>query len=141
MKKFTALLYISLYFCFGQLIYAQVDSDKKKKEIDSLNSEILSLTDSLIVKNEKIAELMKKLNYLEQISREQIIKEKENWRKLEKYMSMSEVQKLLGKPTSIDKFNTYTRWWYGNGYVDFNPFKAATIWSEPRKKRLEVIEH
>ncbi len=113
----------------------------KAQNVDSLKNVVSSLEDSLELKNGEIEKLRSKIEKMEKESRARIIKEKENWRKLKRYMTMKEVRKLLGKPESIDKFSMSTRWWYGNGYVDFNAYHAVSGWSEPRKERIEIIEH
>ncbi|NOX17000.1 MAG: hypothetical protein GXO87_01810 [Chlorobi bacterium] len=128
------LIYIlPIFFLFAFHVKAQ--------NVDSLKNAVSSLEDSLELKNGEIEKLRLKIEKMEKESRARLIKEKENWRKLERYMTMKEVKKLLGKPESIDKFSMSTRWWYGNGYVDFNAYPAVSGWSEPRKERIEIIEH
>jgi len=135
MKQLFYILLIFL-FSFGIEIKAQ-----NSREIDSLKLEISNLQDSLSEKNDIISKLSHRIEILTQKSVKQGTATKENWRKLERYMTIEEVEKLLGKPTSIDRSSSSTRLWYGNGYLDFNAFKRLSEWSEPRKNRVEIIEH
>ncbi len=129
-----------VYILFFIVLFA-LPVKAQSVEVDSLKNLVKSLEDSLEIKNSELEKLRAQFEKMQKESRAQKVKEKENWRKLERYMTMKEIRKLLGKPESIDKFSVSVRWWYGNGYVDFNPYKAVTNWSEPRKERIEIIEH
>ncbi len=124
-----------LLFVFGNNSTAQ-----NKVDADSLLNKISQLQDSLSNKNEIIENLKARLEFVLENSTSEKIKINSNWRKLERYMSIKEVEKLLGKPTSIDDYGSSIRFWYNNGYINFNAFKRVTEWSEPRKNRIEIIE-
>ena len=62
--------------------------------------------------------------------------DKSNWRQLRRGMSDSEVEKLLGSPTRVDAYGSFTVWYYGSGpggRVQFES-RSGTVesWSEPR---------
>lgn len=61
--------------------------------------------------------------------------DKVNWRKLQKGLSEADVERLLGSPTKVDAFPTFTIWNYGDsdgGEVQFDA-KSRTVsgWHEP----------
>ena len=135
MKQLFYILSIS-FFLLG--IDAKAQSSR---EIDSLKLEISNLQDSLSEKNDIISKLSQRIELITHKFGKRELAIKKNWRKLERYMTIEEVEKLLGKPTSIDRSAGSTRLWYGSGYLDFNAFKRLSEWSEPRKNRIEIIEH
>ncbi len=61
-----------------------------------------------------------------------------NWRKLQKGMSSNEVEKLLGSPSKVDVFTSFTVWHYGyplGGRVEFDDrSRSVTRWHEPDPK-------
>jgi outer membrane protein assembly factor BamE (lipoprotein component of BamABCDE complex) len=57
---------------------------------------------------------------------------KEGWRKLQKGMTESEVEQLLGSPSKGNMFSSFSVWHYGvAGSVQFDDDKRVTGWSEP----------
>ena len=57
---------------------------------------------------------------------------KEGWRKLQKGMTESEVEELLGSPSKVNVFSTFSVWRYGvGGRVQFDDDKRVDGWSEP----------
>jgi outer membrane protein assembly factor BamE (lipoprotein component of BamABCDE complex) len=57
---------------------------------------------------------------------------KANWRKLEKGMSASEVEQLLGSPSKVDVFSSFSIWSYAaGGQVKFDGRRKVDGWSEP----------
>ncbi len=63
--------------------------------------------------------------------------DKANWRRLERGLSQPEVEKLLGSPTKVDAFGSFTVWHYGypsGGRVQFDG-RSQTVsgWQEPRE--------
>ena len=57
---------------------------------------------------------------------------KENWRRLQKGMSQSEVEALLGSPSKVDVYGVMTIWRYGTGQVRFDgDTNAVDAWFEP----------
>ena len=60
---------------------------------------------------------------------------KVNWRKLQKGMSESDVEQLLGSPSKVDVYGSFTLWHYGyplGGQVQFDPnTRGVTSWHEP----------
>jgi hypothetical protein len=59
--------------------------------------------------------------------------DKINWRQLKKGMTESEVEKLLGSPTRVQAFGSFTLWQYGGrGEVQFDgESRTVTGWHEP----------
>lgn len=59
-----------------------------------------------------------------------------SWRKLQKGISRSDVEQILGSPTRVNEYGPYTVWYYestsGTGRVQFNG-RTQTVesWSEP----------
>ncbi len=61
--------------------------------------------------------------------------DKANWRRLERGLSEAEVERLLGSPTKVDAFGSFTIWHYGypaGGQVQFDG-RSQTVrgWQEP----------
>lgn len=89
---------------------------------------------------ETIGALERRVAALEGLLREQntpapVASDKINWRKLQKGMSESDVQKLLGSPSKVDVYGTFTIWHYGEltgANVQFDG-KSRTVsgWHEP----------
>lgn len=59
---------------------------------------------------------------------------KVNWRKLQKGMSEGDVQRLLGSPSKVDAFGSFTIWHYDypfGGEVKFDRGSRVNGWHEP----------
>ncbi|GLZ86960.1 hypothetical protein Pres01_30110 [Metapseudomonas resinovorans] len=61
--------------------------------------------------------------------------DKVNWRRLQKGLSEADVERLLGSPTKVDAFGSFTIWHYGDqdgGEVEFDA-NSRTVqgWHEP----------
>ncbi len=130
------LLTFAILFGLNQINYSQA----KETTIDSLITQTDNLQDSISSKNIELEKLKRKIKLLEG-ENSFTFSNRDKWRKLERYMSIKEVEHLLGEPTSIDESASSTRYWYGNGFINFNAFKKVSDWSEPRKNRIEIIEH
>lgn len=139
MKSIILTLYLLL--SFGIASFAQSDSKNNSQKIDSLITVIDSLKLSQDEYKTEIDTLKAQIKRLAEKMIQKKKEELEKWRKLEMYMSQAEVKKLLGEPTSITRTSTYTIYWYGNGFVEFNAFKKLSEWAEPKEERLEVIEY
>lgn len=61
--------------------------------------------------------------------------DKVSWRRLKKGLSEADVERLLGSPTKVDAFGTFTIWNYddqGGGEVQFDAkSRTVTGWHEP----------
>ena len=61
--------------------------------------------------------------------------DKVNWRKLQKGLSETDVEKLLGSPSKVDAFGSFTIWHYGypsGGQVQFDgTSRTVRGWHEP----------
>ncbi|WP_212625049.1 hypothetical protein [Pseudomonas sp. PP3] len=60
--------------------------------------------------------------------------DKVNWRKLHKGLSDTEVERLLGSPTRVDAYGSFTIWYYGDsdgGQVHFDAKSRTVEWREP----------
>lgn len=139
MKSIILTLYLLL--SFGSTSVAQSEPKNNSQNIDSLIIVIDSLKLSQDEYKTEIDTLKAQIKRLEAKMIKKKREEMEKWRKLEMYMSQTEVKKLLGEPTSITRTSTYTIYWYGNGFVEFNAFKKVSEWAEPKEERLEVIEY
>lgn len=134
---------LTVYFLlsFTITLFSQTKPDANSAKIDSL----LIVIDSLkLSQDEYKIEIDTLKNQIKRLEARMIKKKRaelEKWRKLEMYMSQAEVKKLLGEPTSITRTTTYTTFWYGNGFVEFNAFKKVSEWAEPKEERIEVIEY
>lgn len=60
--------------------------------------------------------------------------DKVNWRKLQKGMSKSDVERLLGSPARVDEFGSFATWSYEAGGDVMFDGRSQTVqrWSEPR---------
>ena len=57
---------------------------------------------------------------------------KENWRKLRRGMSEGEVEQLLGSPSTINEYGSFSVWHYGTGKVTFRGGRRTVDgWDEP----------
>lgn len=139
MKKYSKIFWL-LIFIFVFAITQANYSQSKENRLDSLISYVKTLQDSIRELSAGLKNLAEKVKLLDANNDVGSVKKKE-WRKMKRYMSVKEVKKLLGRPTSIDESGSSIRYWYGNGYIDFNAFKKVSNWSEPRKNRIEIIEH
>lgn len=125
-----------------QGVYYSFGSEEEEKIYSQyLNSRIFALEKDLENKSKEIDSLKKIVTDFIKKQEEYEKNQKEGWRKLERYLSMEQVEKLLGKPQAITKYPTYTKYWYGNGFVEFNAFKKVSEWAEPRKERTEIIKY
>lgn len=115
--------------------------DEEEKFYKYVNSKVIELENKLSSKSAQIDSLRKIVAkyMLEEKKHEE--KLKSGWRKLKMYMSIPQVEKLMGKPDAITKTTTFTKYWYGNGFIEFNAFKKVSEWAESRKYRTEVIEY
>lgn len=60
--------------------------------------------------------------------------DKVNWRRLQRGLSEADVERLLGSPTKVDVFGTFTIWNYGEdgGRVQFDAnSRTVKEWHEP----------
>lgn len=99
----------------------------------SVEARVQKLEEMIRVLERKVADLESQLR--EQKIVAQVPADKVTWRKLQKGMSESDVEKLLGSPTKVDVFSTFTIWHYGDysgGQVQFNG-RSRTVdsWHEP----------
>ncbi len=64
-----------------------------------------------------------------------VASDKVNWRKLQKGMSEGDVEKLLGSPSKVDTYSSFTIWHYGSprgGRVQFDgSSRSVDGWREP----------
>ncbi|MBN2060026.1 MAG: outer membrane protein assembly factor BamE [Deltaproteobacteria bacterium] len=101
--------------------------------------------DEIIVLKQKISELERRINDLENLLKifqepgkiqpgtESGWQNKKNWRKLETGMTQSEVEAILGEPIKTIK-GVRTFWYYPNiycGYVSFDEEGRLIRWNEP----------
>jgi hypothetical protein len=88
---------------------------------------------------ETIRDLERRVAALEDPLRERnapvrVAPDKMNWRKLEKGMSEGQVEQLLGSPSKVDVYGSFSVWYFGypsGGQVKFDPARKVAGWSEP----------
>jgi hypothetical protein len=98
----------------------------------SVDSRIQKLEETVRALERRVAELESELR-AKKVSAP-VPADKVNWRKLEKGMSTIDVEKLLGSPTKIDTFPSFSVWHYGypsGGQVEFDNKRAVSSWHEP----------
>lgn len=99
----------------------------------SADSRIQKLEEAVRVLERKVADLEAELR--ERKSVPSVPADKVAWRKLQKGMSEGDVEKLLGSPTKVDVFGSFTIWHYGypsGGDVQFDGrSRTVNSWHEP----------
>jgi hypothetical protein len=117
-EAFLALLAISS----GQTL-AQTSTEsrveKLEKTVRLLERRVATLEDHLRQRNAALS----------------VLSDKANWRKLQKGLSETDVEKLLGSPSKVDAFGSFTIWHYGypsGGQVQFDgTSRTVRGWHEP----------
>ncbi len=99
----------------------------------SADSRIEKLEEAVRVLERKVADLESELR--ERKKAPAVPADKAAWRKLQKGMSESAVEELLGSPSKIDVFGSFTIWHYGDpvgGEVQFDGrSRTVNSWHEP----------
>ena len=98
---------------------------------ESVESKVRNLEESVQRLERRVASLEAQL--VEQSAQAHVPLGKEGWRKLQRGMSESEVDSLLGSATRVDENQNFVVWWYEiTGYVRFATGSRKVIsWSEP----------
>ena len=98
----------------------------------SVDARVQKIEGTIQVLERRVAALEDKLN---EQAPARVSSAKVNWRKLQKGMSESDVEQLLGSPSKVDVLGPVTLWYYGyplGGQVKFEGrTRAVTGWSEP----------
>jgi uncharacterized Ntn-hydrolase superfamily protein len=97
----------------------------------SVDARVQKLEDSIQVLERRVAALEDQVN---KQAPARVASDKVNWRKLQKGISESDVEQLLGSPAKVDAFGTFTVWHYGDalgGRVEFDNRRTVTGWHEP----------
>lgn len=117
-EAFLALLAISS----GQTL-AQTSTESRVEKLEEtvrlLERRVATLEDHLRQRNAALS----------------VLSDKANWRKLQKGLSETDVEKLLGSPSKVDAFGSFTIWHYGypsGGQVQFDgTSRTVRGWHEP----------
>jgi hypothetical protein len=119
--RYLFALSVLLFASSGQ-VFAQSSAesrvDKLEETVRILERRVATLEDQLRQRN----------------AAPSIPPDKVNWRRLKKGLSEADVEGLLGSPTKVDAFGTFTIWHYGedDGQVEFDSkSRAVTEWHEP----------
>ena len=98
----------------------------------TVDSRLQKLEEAIRVLERRVASLEDQLR--EKNASAPVAAGKVNWRKLHQGMSEGDVEQLLGSPTKIDAFGSFTVWYYGypsGGQVQFNSKHTVQAWHEP----------
>ncbi len=115
----TFTLFCSLFF----VSFAQNSTiDKLEKRINELEKRVTLLEQKLADNKKPVTTNSKKY------------KDKPNWRRLQKGMTTSEIEAILGEPLTIDVSGIFTYWYYSknhlHSYVNF--YEGVVYgWTEP----------
>lgn len=110
---------VFLLFASGQL-FAQSSIDAQMQKLEAAVKAL----------EQRVASLESQLR--ERSAPASVVPSKANWRKLEKGMSANEVEQLLGSPSRVDTFSSFSKWNYASGGdVTFNDRGKVIGWSEP----------
>lgn len=113
----SVLLFVSSGQTFAQSS-AESRVDKLEETVRILERRVATLEDQLRQRNAALS----------------IPPGKANWRKLQKGLSETDVERLLGSPTKVAVYNSFTTWEYGSdgGEVHFDPdSRTVSGWLEP----------
>jgi hypothetical protein len=99
----------------------------------TVDSRLQKLEETIRVLERRVASLEDQLR--EQHASAPVAAGKVNWRKLHQGMSEGDVEQLLGSPSKVDAFGSFTVWHYGEypseGQVEFNDKRTVKGWHEP----------
>ena len=99
----------------------------------TVESRVQKLEETVRVLERRVADLEAQLR--ERSALAPVASDKVKWRKLQKGMSEGDVEKLLGSPSKVDAYGSFTIWHYGDpfgGKVQFDGrSRAVTGWHEP----------
>ena len=98
----------------------------------TVESRVQQLEETVRVLERRVADLEAQLR--ERSALAPVASDKVKWRKLQKGMPVGDVEKLLGSPSKVDAYGSFTVWYYGDypvgGQVQFGN-RAVTGWREP----------
>ena len=99
----------------------------------NVESRVQKLEETIRVLERRVVDLENQLR--ERSAPAPVTSDKVNWRKLQKGMSEGDVEKLLGSPSKVDAFGSFTVWHYGypvGGQVEFDgSSRPVKGWYEP----------
>jgi hypothetical protein len=99
----------------------------------SVESRVQKLEETIRVLDRRVFDLEVQLR--EQSAPVSVASDRVTWRKLQKGMSEGDVEKLLGSPSKVDAFSSFTLWHYGypvGGQVQFDGSSCTVnAWHEP----------
>jgi hypothetical protein len=109
-----------LLFVFSGQAFAQPSAesrvDKLEKTVRILERRLATLEGQLRQRNAALS----------------IPADKFHWRRLQKGLSEADVERLLGSPTKVDAFGSFTVWHYDDGQVHFDAeSRTVNEWHEP----------
>ena len=99
----------------------------------SVDARVQKLEDTIRVLESRVASLEDQLR--EKHAPAPVASDKVNWRKLRKGMSEGDVEQLLGSPSKVDVYGSYSIWYYdypSGGHVKFDANRHTVDgWAEP----------
>ncbi len=99
----------------------------------NVESKVQKLEETIHVLERRVTDLEAQLSKRKALI--PVASDKATWRQLQKGMSEGDVENLLGSPSKIDMFGTFTVWYYGypsGGRVQFDgASREVTSWFEP----------
>jgi hypothetical protein len=114
------------------VILLSVASERSPAQ-DNIDSRTARLEETVRVLEERVGALEAKLQ--SRITPARAPSSKANWRQLQKGMAQGEVEQLLGEPTKIEVYQSFTVWHYGSpggGTVQFDgDTRTVESWHEP----------
>lgn len=121
-SRYLLASFVLILVTSGQVIgqpSAESRVNKLEETVRLLERRVATLEDQLRQRNGAVA----------------IPPDKVNWRRLQKGLSEADVEKLLGSPSKVDAFRSFTIWYYGypsGGQVQFDGMsRTVSSWSEP----------
>ena len=121
MKKYRSIIFLALFLFLSGNGFAESNADARIRALE-----------------ETVRSLERRVNTLEgQRSKSPAapVSSKTSWRKLEKGMSESDVELLLGSPAKVNVYDSFTIWYYGRsfgGLVEFDgETRTVKSWQEP----------
>lgn len=102
----------------------------------AVEARVQKLEDSIRVLERRVTELEARQPGQPLPAATQVMPGNAKWRKLQRGMSESEVESILGSPSRVDAYGSFTSWQYGDGLGGDVTFdggsRTVRSWHEPR---------
>jgi|SRR5690625_942453 len=137
MKRHT---FTALLIFVAVLLTSPSEVEAQQSNIEELEHRVAQLEQMVSQLQQRIAELETKVQGRQDSGLPVVAKgnwrEKSNWRRLRKGMTMEQVVELLGEPEKVDAGSIITFWYWGypsGGRVQFDSANRLNGWSEPSR--------